>query len=233
MKNKDIYYDLVKVEDKIINFSYEFKKTKRLTAVFKNKYLHIYSSNYLKLKDIKNFIIKNFNNLYGKYNLYLERFFSIENKILYLFGYKFKIEFKKDIYKDYEIDFNLRIVYIKNSKSKNKLINVILSIYKDVLDSYIYNDLLKKYNKYLNNYKITYQFSKTFLGRCVYSKKEIQINYLLAKYEIDYLKSTFVHELAHIYIKNHSKDFYNKMKEIDENVKIKNKNIILVSKDEI
>lgn len=198
-----------------------------------NKNIHFNVANFLTENDLIDFIKKKFDFMQKSFQMYTKYFFSLERKILYIFENPYKLEFIKNLEKNYIFDFENKVIYIKNYKSQAKLINILYLIYEDVLKSYLNNYLIKKYQKYLKDYQISFTYSKQFLGRCLYGKRLIEINLLLAKYNPKIFISTLVHEISHIYEQNHSKDFYKKMLEIDKDVYLKQKDVVLAPKNEI
>ncbi len=74
--------------------------------------------------------------------------------------------------------------------------------------------LLEKYSNEMNLHSssIKYRKNKNTWGSCNY-KNGLNFNILLVKYPIEIVEYVVIHELAHIQHKNHSKQFWNLVKE--------------------
>ena len=48
----------------------------------------------------------------------------------------------------------------------------------------------------------------TRFGSCIASKKIIKINTILARLDIVYLKTILIHEIIHLKVHNHQREFY-------------------------
>ena len=74
--------------------------------------------------------------------------------------------------------------------------------------------LVDEYSKKMNLFptSIKYRKNKRTWGSCNY-KNGLNFNILLMKFPIELMEYVVIHELAHIQHKNHSKDFWNLVKE--------------------
>lgn len=122
---------------------------------------------------------------------------KLNNEYLYILGDKYYINkidnsvFYKD--KNIKIDNN----YYKN------LIKV---IYNDIFSLFEY------YRKMMNVppiYKLSFRKMKTRLGTNSRKTNKITLSYDLLSYSLANISSVIVHELAHYYYFDHSKNFYN------------------------
>ena len=81
--------------------------------------------------------------------------------------------------------------------------------------------------------KITHEFKlvkvKGYFGINMIKKHIIKLNLCLVHYHEDVIKGVIYHELAHDFVANHSKDFYNKLASFDKFYKEHNK--IVKNKD--
>lgn len=104
------------------------------------------------------------------------------------------------------IDFELNIIYIKDSHDRyqaiRSLLNPILLKEVDNLKT-IYQD-----NFPLKDVIFRLQYMKSKYGSCQPIKKHISLNLELIHYPKDYLKFIFIHEATHLFYPNHSKAFY-------------------------
>lgn len=60
----------------------------------------------------------------------------------------------------------------------------------------------------INGYQLKLKYYKSKWGSCTPSKKLICLNINLAFYSLQCIDAIILHELAHIYVMNHSKKFY-------------------------
>jgi predicted metal-dependent hydrolase len=97
---------------------------------------------------------------------------------------------------------------IEDFKIKN-----IDNFYKKEILKYL-PDLVQKYSIKMNLMPttISYRKNKRTWGSCNY-KNGLNFNILLMKFPIELMEYVVIHELAHIQHKNHSKDFWNLVKE--------------------
>ena len=97
---------------------------------------------------------------------------------------------------------------IEDFKIKN-----IDSFYKKEILKYL-PDLVQEYSIKMNLMptSISYRKNKRTWGSCNY-KNGLNFNILLMKFPIELMEYVVIHELAHIEHKNHSKDFWNLVKE--------------------
>ena len=97
---------------------------------------------------------------------------------------------------------------IEDFKIKN-----IDNYYKKEILKYL-TDLVQEYSIKMNLIptSISYRKNKRTWGSCNY-KNGLNFNILLMKFPIELMEYVVIHELAHIEHKNHSKDFWNLVKE--------------------
>jgi len=97
---------------------------------------------------------------------------------------------------------------IEDFKIKN-----IDNFYKKEILKYL-PDLVQEYSIKMNLIptSISYRKNKRTWGSCNY-KNGLNFNILLMKFPIELMEYVVIHELAHIEHKNHSKDFWNLVKE--------------------
>lgn len=129
---------------------------------------------------------------------------------------------------DYEIEkfvSEKKYWIIKNvEKMKQKSENTDKSPYTKEELKILYdkiNQLIKKY-EFLMNVKIksfTLREMKTRWGSCSYNKGTIRFNKKLARKPDEYIEYIVVHEMAHLFVPNHSKNFYDVVKKYLPNYK--------------
>lgn len=93
------------------------------------------------------------------------------------------------------IEQNLNEREIKNLLEKN--VNYLDAIVKEVLVKLNLGDVI-----------IKYRFMKSRWGSCMYKKRIITLNKYLIHFDENIVKSVLCHEICHLYVPNHSKDFY-------------------------
>lgn len=122
---------------------------------------------------------------------------KLNNEYLYILGDKYYIN---------KIDNS---VFYKDKKIKidnNYYKNLIEVIYNDIFSLFEY------YRKMMNVppiYKLSFRKMKTRLGTNSRKTNKITLSYDLLSYSLANISSVIVHELAHYYYFDHSKNFYN------------------------
>jgi predicted metal-dependent hydrolase len=91
----------------------------------------------------------------------------------------------------------------------------------------LFNKLIKKYHPYINKpiNKIRIKKMTTRWGSCNYKKGYINLNLYLIKKDIKFIEYVILHELTHLIYPNHSKDFYNFIRNIMPDYKDRIKNV--------
>lgn len=199
------------INKKEVNVFIERKRSNKNTYIRVKEDLNIYiTTNYLTSdKYINNLINKNINSITKMYN-HMEKKLNNLNNFSYL-GKKYDIvyinsnkvilgEDKIFIPKDYNLD--------------NWLIKQAKRVFKEELDKF--------YNIF--PYDISYpslviRKMKTRWGVCNIKLKKITLNLELIKKDIKYLDYVIVHELSHLVVNNHSKEFYDVVKILIPNYK--------------
>ncbi len=60
----------------------------------------------------------------------------------------------------------------------------------------------------IDNLTLKTQLMKSRYGSCIPSKRIVKLNSILARFDEHYVKVIFIHELIHLKVSNHQKDFY-------------------------
>lgn len=122
-------------------------------------------------------------------------------------------------------EYNHRFIYIlgkryylnENSEITFKNINIKVEnkdIFYKRLSKYIYSDLETRFREYERKmdipikYNLKLKNTKTRYGSNSKKTNTIYLSYILFPYDLDIVTSTIIHELAHYYVFNHSKEFY-------------------------
>ena len=101
-----------------------------------------------------------------------------------------------------EYDKELSNIQIRNLLDKNI----------SYLDG-IVQEVVNKLN--LRNVSFKYRFMKSRWGSCNYNERVITLNKYLIHFDENIVKSVICHEIAHLYVPNHSKDFYDVLSRMD------------------
>lgn len=120
----------------------------------------------------------------------------------------------KYIFKD-----NILNLYVEENNEQNVL-KVLYKFYYDMAQKVfkkILDDYLIKMNESISTFKINK--SKTRWGYCIPQKKVIFLNVELIKRSIMEIEYVIIHEIAHLKVPNHSKDFYYHVEKFFKNYK--------------
>ena len=147
----------------------------------------------------KEFVFRNINK--AQKPLYRNDIFELWGKefdILYFDGKALKIE-ESTVYipNEYE-DKKLEKFY------KEQTINLAKKIISEELK-------LKMIEFDLENIELKSQLMKSRFGSCNTRTKAIKLNSLLARFEPKFLRAVLIHEIVHLKVANHQKNFYNEL----------------------
>ncbi len=220
----DIYV-FTEDEKEIINFlkkivtikygcyrTFKLKKEKYIFNKIIYKTVILYAPQYFDENTINAYLLKNEYIIYklAYYCFYPKsNVISQNNKILYL-GRLYDFQLKPEIYNTYKIDNENLIIYAgKNLLNINNLLEFYHKQALFILPSriYIYGERLK-----LNIKTIKIGIYKSYWGCCYINI--IKLNEKLILSPIKTIDSVINHELTHIFVPNHSKEFYQKLEEI-------------------
>lgn len=195
MKIISTYHSKVNINNNIYDVDIIYKKGKKnITFRFKNNKFIITSPNKILPNDLINKLLKYGDKLIKKSSIPQ----LISKDYVYILGIKINIKnvnyikFKNDSY-----------LYFDNLDDlKNKLNDKFYALAKQYLQYY---QSLMNINEDL---KLKTSYLKTRYGSFSKKTNTVSLNTILYHYDIEYLKSVIVHELAHYYQMNHSKSFY-------------------------
>jgi len=108
-------------------------------------------------------------------------------------------------------------------------------IYGDILLSKVKEVLKTKYNDiatYFQTDSVTFktQLMKSRFGSCLPQKRIIKLNTILGRFPVFNLEAILVHELAHLKVPNHQKDFYELVDKLVPNYKLIRKDLHKLSR---
>lgn len=177
----------------------------------------------MSITDVESFIIKHKDWVIS--HLKQDRVNLYDQEMLSLWGKRFETKYTKNrkdhlffdgetllVFEQYDLYKSLEAYYKRETiKEMTRIINEEKSIL----------------NEYFDMFDLTFksQLMKSRLGSCISSKKIIKLNSLLARFDRKYLKIVLYHELVHLNIQNHSKNFYNLLEKICPNYKPINKEL--------
>ncbi len=125
-----------------------------------------------------------------------------------LFGVNYQIDINPLLKKPCQLKDN--VFYFR--KEDNQLLYLKKFYQETVIEKA--NELLQKWNTIIGNeinfngIEIKSQWMKSQFGSCQNKTKIIKLNSVLACFEESYLETILVHELVHLKIQNHGRDFY-------------------------
>lgn len=141
------------------------------------------------------------------------------------FGQDYMIAYhsKKEVF----LDIEKTIIYLPNKSidPDAKVLakfeqNTIISLGYDLCDKYKHNGLIS-----LDDLHIKSGHTKTRFGSCHIKKRVIRLNAHLIHYPRQYLEYVFLHEITHLKVANHSKDFYRLFEQLCPNYKVLRKEL--------
>lgn len=174
------------------NIEIKKKNIKSIRVSVKAGTLLVSAPKYVKEEDIYRMIEKNNDKIEKMLELEQNKLYqnSIKDNEIYLFGELINIEDAKKI---------------KNENDLEKFYK------KEFLDILPY--LFEKYNKKTNLYQKEFKIRKMNArwGTCYPDRGLILLNLYLVKRPVIEIESVVLHELVHLKIRNHSKDFYEEL----------------------
>lgn len=174
------------------NIEIKKKNIKNIRVSVKAGTLLVSAPKYVKEEDIYRMIEKNNDKIEKMLELEQNKLYqnSIKDNEIYLFGELINIEDAKKI---------------KNENDLEKFYK------KEFLDILPY--LFEKYNKKTNLYQKEFKIRKMNArwGTCYPDRGLILLNLYLVKRPVIEIESVVLHELVHLKIRNHSKDFYEEL----------------------
>ncbi len=210
------------LDNKILYYQVFYKKIKHIYLRVKpDKSIYITCPHRTSSNDIVKFILENkkkilkhISILEQKQSLYLKDEMSI-------FGVRYKIKYILNQKKNsFNIEEDTVYISFKKEEFDNKYIE---KIYSKILFDKI-QDLLPSikhlFDFDVDNVKYKSQLMKSRFGSCIPKKRIVKLNTLLARFSEKYLKTILIHELIHLKIHNHQKEFYYYMNKLVPQYKI-------------
>lgn len=200
------------VGDKTIPYIILNKDNKNTYFRFREEYLEVSKSKYVKEEYIVNYLKNNFDSFYQRYLKVVRNIPKKNEIVLEDKSYQLVINESKSF--TYRIDqdqiiVNTKIKDLEKIKKKiyqQHLENMVKEIENDV------NEILVKNN--IKPLPIRYGYYKSKFGSYHRFNKEVTLNIVLAKTNIKYLYYVMMHEYAHTKHFDHSKNFYKVLKDL-------------------
>lgn len=201
------------IQNEQYNYYVVYKKVKKLYFRYKAGVFEVTAPNGVSLEEIDILFIKHHRALL---KLTKRTVFEIYDGLkLSLVGTRYLIKYDENIKK---LRVENDIIYVNPNDPEKKVIEYGLVHLK----SYV-NERLPYFYSFLNTKKplpeVKYRKVKTYYGKYYVSKNLISLNYNLIFMEKETIDYILVHELAHMIIPNHSKDFYRVVASIMPNYK--------------
>ena len=194
LDNKEFYYQVF------------FKKNKNIYLRIQGDLIKVTAPKRYDIKDVEAFIQSHkefvFNNINKALKpLYQKDIFELWGKglnVLYYDGKALKID---DSTAYMPNDFQQKKI---EKFYKEQTVNLAVKI--------ISEELIFKMTEFdLENVELKSQLMKTRFGSCNTRTKAIKLNSLLARFDPKYLRAVLIHEIVHLKVANHQKNFYEKL----------------------
>jgi len=201
LDNKDFYYQVF------------YKNIKNMYLRVKdNNLLSVSCNKFVSKQRIEEFIIKNQERILSKIQDHIQKVSLYDEEHFLLFGRDFRIVSRFSMKKNtFEIIQDQILINFKSQTFDNTQIEKIYSAFilkeiKKILDSRS-SDI----TPYLDYDRLIFktQLMKSRFGSCIPSKKIIKLNTILGRFSVEYLEAILIHELIHLEVPNHQKEFYN------------------------
>ena len=219
--NKDFYYQVF------------YKNNKNMYLRVKEGVIVVTCNRLFNKKSIEAFIIRNQVNIMklaertrNKIELYNQDTMSIFGKELRIYFQLNHGRNKYEIREDF-IDISFRSDFF-DTKYIEKIYQELLL--KEI--ELVYQEEKQNLQRYFDVSDITFkaQLMKSRFGSCIAKKRIIKLNSILARFDNIYTKTILIHELIHLKVHNHQKDFYRYIDELIPNYKQKIKEINQLSR---
>lgn len=151
-----------------------------------------------------------------------------EETELQLWGSKMQIQYQTACNKNmFQIEGNIIQIDFRNDYFDTKYLEIVyakLLLQKTLL---ILEEIRQMLAPHFSIDDVTYktQLMKSRFGSCIPNKRIIKLNTILARFPEVYLKTILIHELIHLKVAHHQKDFYQYMNQFVPNYKQRRKEL--------
>lgn len=194
----------IDLDNHTLEYQIIYKKIKNLYLRVKNNRIIITSPKTYSKEDIEFFILKH-------KSFVLKHLVEEKNDIysldcFYLWGKK--LDFKEHSGRVIKIDGD--ICYVPENTSTKSIENFYLDQTILMAKSLVKTELKKMMKDFdLDKIQFKSQLMSSRLGSCKPSEYVIKLNSIMARFDVKYLRAVLIHEIVHLKVKNHQKDFYN------------------------
>jgi len=199
----------IRLGDKEIYYQVFYKKIKNMYLRIKDDKLVI-TANKTHKNSIEDFIKKNETKILRVLDNQENRVPLYNKEVMLIFGFKYNIIYTIDNKKNrFNITESAIYIDFKSDDFDNQYVE---KIYKKLLhnkmEKLIEEDVMLKQYFDLTNISLKTQLMKSRFGSCIAKKKIIKLNSILARFNEDYTKTILIHEIIHLKVHNHQKEFY-------------------------
>lgn len=202
----------IRLGNEEINYQVFYKKNnKSMYLRVKDNHITITSPKSFSKKEIENFIIQNEDKILKRLHDDNQKLPLYSKTQMQLFGNEVKLRYTINntrnsyyIHEDY-IEVNFTKDYFNTKYIEKIYQELTLITINEILESELNN-----LSKYFNLKNITYksQLMKSRFGSCNSSKKIIKLNSFLSRLPVIYTRTILIHEIIHLRVHNHQKEFY-------------------------
>ena len=200
--NKDFYYQVF------------YKNNKNMYLRIKEGRLVVTCNKGVSEEQIRSFIYENSTKLLRKLKIYESKVPLYSETTMLIYGIKYamvyKIACKNNNYSFYNntVHLEFRKELFDKTYVEKVYSELVLKKAMEVL-----NNLrpLLEISLDLNNIKFKTQLMKSRFGSCIPLKKIIKLNTMLGRFDELYIRVILIHEVIHLKVPNHSKEFYDYM----------------------
>lgn len=209
-------------DDKSINYQIIVKRNKHTYFRIKDNLVVITTNKYVKKSDIITLLMNNFDSIYHKIS---EKPQVLASEFL-LFGQIYQLRIVESEIFRYEILNHQLTIYLPNNDNlqdvKDRIYQLELTNKITILEPLV-SAKIKNFGLKIVPFKI--KKVRSYHGKCYFKKPEIIYNLNLAKLDLIFLEYVIYHEYAHLVVHNHSKEFYQVLKELMPNYKLVQKKL--------
>lgn len=199
----------IRLGDKEIYYQVFYKNIKNMYLRIKDDLLVITTNEAYKNK-VEDFIKKNENKILRVINLKENKVPLYNREVMKIFGDEKKILYTTGNHKNrYNITDSIIYIDFKADDFDNLYIE---KIYSELLlrkmEKFIEEEVMLSQQIDLTNVVLKTQLMKSRFGSCISNKRVIKLNSILARFNEDYTHTILIHEIIHLKVKNHQKEFY-------------------------
>ena len=196
----------IRLDNRYFYYQVFLKNNKNIYLRLKNDCITITLPKKVKGFDPESFILKHQNFILKQANIAKTPLY--DEKRIQILG----VEYDADQVLGSELDIEGISYRLPSSYDLIKIEKFYRGLTVDVANKILENDLKKRSLAIdMSNLIIKSQLMKTRLGSCNTLKRRINLNSILARYDIKYLRAVLIHEIVHLKVRNHQKNFYEEL----------------------